>query len=56
MQMVFDGRGLGMRPKYKQTNKTIQNRLLHWLGSLFSTTPYLNHFPTANDHGLLTKL
>lgn len=37
--------------KCKQTSKTIQNRLLHWLGSLFSTTPYLNHFPPANDHG-----
>lgn len=42
--------------KYKQTNKTIQNRLLHCLSSLFSTTPYLNHFPAANDHGLLAKL
>ena len=54
-QKVTDGT-LSMWPKYKQTNKTIQNRLLHWLGSLFSTTPYLNHFPAVNDHGLLAKI
>ena len=56
MQMVFDGRGLGMRPKYKQTNKTIQNRLLLRLSSLFSTIPYLNDSPPANDHGWPVKL
>ena len=56
MKMVFDGRRLGMWPKYKQTSKATENRLLHWLGSLFSTTPYLNHFLAVNDHGLLAKI
>ena len=56
MKMVFDGRRLGMWPKYKQTNKTIQNRLLHWLGSLFSTTPYLNDFPPLNVHGWVGEI
>ena len=54
--MVFDGRRFGTWLKTTSLNKTAKNRLLLRLSSLFSTIPYLNDSPPANDHGWAGKI